>query len=250
MARWDDLVGISFEGNWPSEEDRQRLLDEHWFQRAVQVYLGQGEPWQGGPRKESPYYNEKLATQYTEYSVAKANEYLDKAFPKKDAQGFRLGPDGKRITFAVLVIPALGDFVDAAQLVGQYWQAVGVDAKIQTVDRTLFYDRKDHNDQDGTVFQSGFGALSSRQAPLIGRCTAANRALSFGLAFCAKAAANALSGNQMKPSPSGASCGAFGCGFPRRNTSPTVSPSSGASAATKTRPLTRSFLVPEITAPA
>ena len=28
------------------------------------------------------------------------------------------------------------------------------DAKIQTVDRTLFYDRKDHNDQDATVFQA------------------------------------------------------------------------------------------------
>ena len=25
---------------YPSEEDRNRLLDEHWFQRAVQVYLG------------------------------------------------------------------------------------------------------------------------------------------------------------------------------------------------------------------
>src|SRR5258708_37285631 len=41
--------------------------------------------------------------------------------------------------------------------------------------------------QDGNVFQSGFGAFSWRKAPLIGRCTAANRALSFGLAFCAKA---------------------------------------------------------------
>ena len=100
-----------------------------------------------------PYYNERLAKQYTEYDVAKANEYLDKAYPKKDAQGFRLGPDGKRITFTILVIPALGDFVDATQLVGQYWQAVGVDAKVQTVDRTLFYDRKDNNDQDATVFQ-------------------------------------------------------------------------------------------------
>jgi hypothetical protein len=40
MARWDDLAGISLEGNYLSEEDRQQLLDEHWFQRAVQVYLG------------------------------------------------------------------------------------------------------------------------------------------------------------------------------------------------------------------
>ena len=40
MARWDDLAGISFEGNYPSDENRNRLRDEHWFQCAVQVYLG------------------------------------------------------------------------------------------------------------------------------------------------------------------------------------------------------------------
>ena len=147
----DFRIGLSY------AIDRKAIIDS--------VYLGQGEPWQGGPRKESPYYNETLAKQYTEYSVAKANEYLDKAYPKKDAQGFRLGPDGKRITFAVLVIPALGDFVDAAQLVGQYWQAVGVDAKVQTVDRTLFYDRKDHNDQDATVFQGAGGMADALLEP-------------------------------------------------------------------------------------
>jgi hypothetical protein len=40
MSRWDHLLEASFEGNYPSEADRQALLDEHWFQRAVQVYLG------------------------------------------------------------------------------------------------------------------------------------------------------------------------------------------------------------------
>ena len=135
--------------------DRKAIIDS--------AYLGEGEPWQAGPRKELAYYNEKLAKQYTDYDVAKANEYLDKAYPKKDDQGFRLGPDGKRISFTIMVIPALGDWLDATQLVAQYWQKVGIDAKAQTVDRTLFYDRKDKNEQDATVFQ-GSGGLADAHA--------------------------------------------------------------------------------------
>lgn len=139
----DFRVGLSY------AIDRQAIIDA--------AFVGQGEPWQAAPRKESPYYNERLAKQYTEYDVAKANEHLDKAFPKKDGEGFRLGPDGKRITFNIMVIPALGDFLDSTQLTAQYWQAVGVDAKVQTVDRTLFYDRKDANDHDAAVFLGSGG---------------------------------------------------------------------------------------------
>ncbi|MFO1061957.1 MAG: ABC transporter substrate-binding protein [Dongiaceae bacterium] len=147
----DFRIGLSY------AIDRKAIIDA--------AYLGEGEPWQAGPRRESPYFNEKLATQYTEYDEAKANAYLDKAFPKKNAQGIRLGPDGNPISFSILVIPALGDFVDAAQLVGQYWQKVGIDAKVQTVDRTLFYDRKDHNDQDATVFQGAGGMADALLEP-------------------------------------------------------------------------------------
>ncbi len=139
----DFRIGLSY------AIDRQAIIDA--------AFVGQGEPWQAAPRKESPYYNERLAKQYTEYDVAKSNEHLDKAFPKKDGEGFRLGPDGKRITFNIMVIPALGDFLDSTQLTAQYWQAVGVDAKVQTVDRTLFYDRKDANDHDAAVFLGSGG---------------------------------------------------------------------------------------------
>jgi peptide/nickel transport system substrate-binding protein len=140
----DFRIGLSY------AIDRKAIIDS--------AYLGEGEPWQAGPRRESPYFNARLASQYTEYDVGKANQYLDKAFPKKDSEGFRLGPDGNRITFNIMVIPALGDFVDATQLVAQYWQKVGIDAKVQTVDRTLFYDRKDKNEQDATVFQGSGGS--------------------------------------------------------------------------------------------
>ncbi|GAA4843732.1 DUF1254 domain-containing protein [Luteimicrobium xylanilyticum] len=40
MARWDDLRTISLERKYLSDEDRRTLLDEHFFERAMQVYLG------------------------------------------------------------------------------------------------------------------------------------------------------------------------------------------------------------------
>ena len=147
----DFRVGLSY------AIDRKAIIDA--------AFIGQGEPWQAAPRKESPFYNEKLATQYTEFSVDKANASLDKAYPKKDSDGFRLGPDGKRISFNIMVMPALGDFLDSTQLTAQYWQAVGVDAKVQTVDRTLFYDRKDNNDQDASVFLGSGGMVDALFEP-------------------------------------------------------------------------------------
>jgi peptide/nickel transport system substrate-binding protein len=147
----DFRIGLSY------AMDRKAIIDS--------AYLGQGEPWQAGPRRDSSYFNERLGTQYTEYNVKLANEYLDKAYPKKDDQGFRLGPDGKRISFSIMVIPALGDWLDATQLVTQYWQKVGIDVKAQTVDRTLFYDRKDKNEQDATVFEGSGGSADALLEP-------------------------------------------------------------------------------------
>lgn len=137
--------------------DRQAIIDS--------AFIGLGEPFQASPRREGPFFNERLAKQYTEYDVDKANEHLDKAFPDKDSSGYRLGPDGQRITINVMVMPALGDFLDSTELVVQYWQAVGIDAKMQTVDRTLFYDRKDNNEHDAAVFLGSGGMVDALFEP-------------------------------------------------------------------------------------
>ncbi len=85
----DFRIGLSHAIN------RQEIIDV--------VFVSQGEPWQLAPRKETPWFNERLAKQYTEYDVKKANAHLDKVAPQKDGEGFRLGPDGKRISFTVEV---------------------------------------------------------------------------------------------------------------------------------------------------
>ncbi len=132
--------------------DRQAIIDL--------VYVGQGEPYQLAPRPTSPFYNEQLAKQYTEYDVDLANQLLDEAgFDQRDADGFRLGPDGNRITFNVDVIPTLyPEQPDVIEQVVGYWQAVGIDARTNVIERDLLYQRKAANQQDASVW-GGDGGL-------------------------------------------------------------------------------------------
>jgi peptide/nickel transport system substrate-binding protein len=121
--------------------------------------VGQGEPWQLAPRPTSPYYNEQLAKQYTEYDVAKANEHLDKAgYTERDAEGYRLGPDGKRISFLVDVQAISQNWIDALELIKGYWAEVGIQMEPNVMDRSLMYTRKDSNEHDAATW-GGDGGL-------------------------------------------------------------------------------------------
>jgi peptide/nickel transport system substrate-binding protein len=127
-------IGLSYAIN------RKEIIDTVW--------VGQGEPYQLAPRPTSPYYNEKLAKQYTEFDLKKAAEYLDKALPKKDAAGMRLGPDGKTFSFTWEISDTRTDSVAAAPLVQKTWKQVGIDVIIKVEDRALMYTRKDAADFD------------------------------------------------------------------------------------------------------
>lgn len=94
------------------------------------VFDGQGEPAQIAPLKDSQLYLEGMDTQYTEYDVAKANEFLDKILPEKDDKGMRLGPDGKPFQIIFTIQNDLGFgtyYVQLGELLIKYWKAVGVD---------------------------------------------------------------------------------------------------------------------------
>ncbi len=123
------------------------------------IFIGQGEPYQAAPRPTSPFYNEQLAKQYTEYNLDLANEHLDMAgYTERDGDGFRLGPDGNRITFTIDVITVNPDGIDMLELISQYWAEVGIDMRPNVIDRSIFYDRKDANQQQANVW-GGDGGL-------------------------------------------------------------------------------------------
>jgi len=114
--------------------DRQKLIDV--------VMVGQSAPHQAAPRPESVYYHERLAKQYTEFDKDKANEYLDKAgLSKRDAEGFRLGPDGKRFSFLMEIDQGRVTYVDLLELIQPMWADVGIEVNVKLMERSLEEER-------------------------------------------------------------------------------------------------------------
>jgi peptide/nickel transport system substrate-binding protein len=124
--------------------DRQEIIDV--------VFVGQGIPYQGAPKPTSEYYNEELATQYTEYNVDLANEILDGLYPEKNANGVRLLPNGDPISFEMLVDGTrFPDWVNVLELVELYWEKIGIDMQIGAISGELLTERREANEYDATA---------------------------------------------------------------------------------------------------
>jgi len=99
--------------------DRKEIL--------TMLFGGKGEPWQAAPLKDSPFYDPLMGTQFTEFDLQKANEYLDRAGFLKDQMGKRFGPDGLPISFSVEVADNNPQQIAMLNMVAKYWSAVGID---------------------------------------------------------------------------------------------------------------------------
>lgn len=128
-------------------------------QEIIEIVLGgQGQPHQVGPLPGTPFYNERLATQYTEFDLDLANEYLDNAgYPRGD-DGVRVGPDGEPISFVIEVPDYDGNAIDIAQLLVGYWEEVGISAAFNISSQSLFFERKGSNAHDVTLVSTPGGA--------------------------------------------------------------------------------------------
>ncbi|NLA52481.1 MAG: ABC transporter substrate-binding protein, partial [Alcaligenaceae bacterium] len=77
---------------------------------------------------DSIYYGFAEASQMipSEYDPDKANQLLDEmGLDKRDAQGFRLGPDGKRFTINFEIQNVAPDIVPFTELIVEFWLNVG-----------------------------------------------------------------------------------------------------------------------------
>jgi peptide/nickel transport system substrate-binding protein len=139
--------------------DRQSLIDT--------VFVGQGAPAQPSIKKDDPLYNEQLATQFTAYDPDTANAMLDKIVPNKDGDNFRLDEKGRRLTVTFEIDQSRTTFLDMFQLVVPMFQAVGIDAQMRTMDRSLWETRvRQGRDFDATVHQFGAnGGLAAMLDP-------------------------------------------------------------------------------------
>ena len=141
--------------------NRQEIIDT--------VLLGQSEPWQLGDFPGSPYYNEQLSTQYLEFDPDQANALLDKLGYERGSDGIRTLPSGRKISFKIDVIPTnTPDHVDILGLIEAQWRAIGVEMKVNPLERSFFFDRITvANDHDAAVWPNNGSALVNYPTKLV-----------------------------------------------------------------------------------
>jgi peptide/nickel transport system substrate-binding protein len=123
--------------------NREEMNDLFWFSLATP-----GNPV-ASPR--DPYWAEGFGSNAIEYDPDRANELLDQAgLDQRDADGFRLRPDGQRLTMILESYPSeMGvPAIDIFSQVAMYWQEVGIDAQAREVERSLWSQRALGNEMD------------------------------------------------------------------------------------------------------
>lgn len=140
--------------------DRQAMIDA--------VFIGEGAPAQPSIRPGDPLYNERLATQWTQYDPDKANAMLDAIVPNRDGDNYRLDETGRRLSIIFEIDQTRTTFIDMFELAIPMFQAVGIDAQMRTMDRSLWETRvRRGRSYDATAHQ--FGANSGIAAMLDAR---------------------------------------------------------------------------------
>jgi ABC-type transport system substrate-binding protein len=125
------------------------------------VFEGQGEPWQQAPKKNSPFYDAKMAKQYTQFSLAQANSILDKAgYTKKGSS--RVGPNGKPIQFVIQTVNDNPQLAQMLTLIQATWKQVGIEMDISNITEDLYYQREAANQHDAEM-----NAISGGDNPIL-----------------------------------------------------------------------------------
>jgi len=78
------------------------------------------------------------------YDKAEANRLLGEiGLDKKDGEGCRLGPDGKRFTvpFAIPSDPPVPEYIPTAELVMKFWREVGICTRVESMSYDLYRKR-------------------------------------------------------------------------------------------------------------
>ncbi len=106
---------------------------------------GLAKPVQAAPVVGSPYHNDEWSAHWVEYDPDLANQLLDEAgLTEKDADGFRLRPDGQR--FSIVVEANDAGHAKALELLTENFAEVGVELLPRIIDRTQWDNNRRNND--------------------------------------------------------------------------------------------------------
>jgi peptide/nickel transport system substrate-binding protein len=115
------------------------------------LYFGLAKMGQANVMPGSKYYMEEVSQAWAQYDPDLANKLLDEmGLDKRDAEGYRLRPDGQRLKYhiehaGIRVGVATAEF---AELVTAMWREVGIDASSEELSEQLWWERVQNNEPD------------------------------------------------------------------------------------------------------
>lgn len=136
------------------------LFDDARFREALSIAINREEindliynglytPRQASPVTGSPNFDAEFAARWAEFDPDRANQLLDEiGLTARDADGFRLRPDGSSLVITILFQTGFSSLEDEVNLVEQYWEAVGLNINQELVERSLYQERTTAGDVD------------------------------------------------------------------------------------------------------
>ncbi len=153
---WKSAVGskVAIRPNLNFKDDAWRaVLQDVRFRRALSLgiirheinmvtFFGLGKEVADSPLPQSALYRDDYANAWARHDPELANRLLDEAgLDKRDSDGIRLLPDGKR---AELIIETAGESTvetDVLQLITDHWAELGIKIYIRATQRDIFRSR-------------------------------------------------------------------------------------------------------------
>jgi len=150
----------------------RKIVEDVRFRRALSlginrqefvegIYLGLTKPSQVAPTTTSPHYWEPQAKNLIEYDPARAGKLLDEmGLDKKDSDGYRLRPDGKRLSLVFEYTSEFGgsSWTNIVELLSAQWKKIGVQVIPKDEARNLFETRRDANEFDISIWNGDGGS--------------------------------------------------------------------------------------------
>lgn len=106
-------------------------------------FLGTGTPSAAAPADDNKYFpGPEYRTKWSTLDLTQANQLLDKiGLTQKDAAGYRLRKDGKRLTLTFMAVDRLVDQASMAEMIKTHWAKIGVDLTIEPTSSALAQQR-------------------------------------------------------------------------------------------------------------
>jgi peptide/nickel transport system substrate-binding protein len=129
--------------------DRNQLNETFW--------LGTGTPSSAAPADDNKYFpGAEYRTKWSTLDLAQANGLLDKiGLTQKDASGYRLRKDGKRLTLTFMAVDRLVDQASMAEMIKTHWAKIGVDLTIEATSSALAQQKIPANQAQMTINNVG-----------------------------------------------------------------------------------------------